>query len=583
MPITSPRSPLAALALALILASSALAVAAAPRADAAAVFFPGPVAPPTQVAREMTLPQAAQAGVVQLSAKGGYNGDAVKVEVKANKRVKKVPVVLTIRVEWHVPEPPPGSDPQIRELTHQLIREKMAATEADFNGKGYKTRSGDPFRLKIDYRFRLASEPPAVGYHQAELLNPRNITPPLANPDDFRASAGRGVPNGYGDVKDVTFGSNDFQPSGITHEFLHLSGIADQYEDTYRVGGKTYALPVQDPSEAQLTAFRKTFTPPLKAGGKLGTRNLKTAGKCDVMGVDVDAPCHRMRQADIDWLADQAGVQVTALPGDVLLNKNEGGQDMGVGFTSIVFATPGSTTTANGLTVYCLDHDKTFPLGIDGEGFDVAPASDAVPGFGDVAKLLALSGELTTGLDSVPDGMQTAIWNVTDGKSLATGAYEDEARALMARAGVAEDANPGGVPDLVDPNGAEPTTAAVGADGVLLPTTESDPIKAAPSPIRVSRAVLYPNRVRAGRRARTRLLVEAAGGVRSMRLTLQRKRGRRWKAVRALGTKRFDATAGRQLVPLSLGRVARGRYRVAIRLSTATGAAASATVALGVR
>lgn len=558
-----------------------LAVVAS-RADAAAVFFPGPVAPPTQVAREMTLQQAAQAGVVQLSAKGGYNGDAVKVEVKANKRVKKVPVVLTVRVEWHVPEPPPGTDPSVRELTYKLIREKMAATEADFNGKGYKTRTGDPFRLRIDYRFRLATEPPAVGYHQAELLNPRNIRPPLANPDDFRASAGRGVPNGYGDVKEVTFGSNDFQPSGITHEFLHLSGIADQYEDTYTVGGKTYGLPVQDPTEAQLTAFRKTFTPPLKAGGKLGVRNLKTAGKCDIMGKDTDEPCHRVRQADIDWLAGQAGVQVTALPGDVLLNKDEGGQDMGVGFTSIVFATPGSTTTADGLTVYCLDHDKTFPLGI-GEAFDVAPASGAVPGYESVAKLLALSGELTTGLDEVPAGMQTAIWNVTDNAPLATGGYEDEARALLARAGVAEDSNPGGVPDLADPNGSSPTTVAVGADGAVLPQAESEPITAAPSPIRVTRTVLYPSRVRARRRARAQLLVVAAGGVRSMKLGLERKRGRRWKAVRSLGTKRFDGTAGSQAANLSLGRLSRGRYRIAARLTTATGATATTRAALDVR
>lgn len=58
----------------------------------------------------------------------------------------------------------------------------------------------------------------------------------------------------------------------------------------------------------------------------------------------------------------RAGVSVVAQPGDLLLNKNAGNQNYGVGFRTTVFAAPGSVTIARGISVFCLDHDRTIAL-----------------------------------------------------------------------------------------------------------------------------------------------------------------------------------------------------------------------------
>jgi hypothetical protein len=111
-------------------------------------------------------------------------------------------------------------------------------------------------------------------------------------------------------------------------------------------------------------------------------------------------------------------VSVLANPGDLLLNKNSSNQNYGVGFRTTVFAAPGSTTVARGVSVYCIDH--------------------------------SLSGGMQQNLDDTPIGMLAAVWNLTDGSPLATSGTAAESRALMAQAGVAEDSD----------------TAAVDADAV---------------------------------------------------------------------------------------------------------------------
>jgi hypothetical protein len=83
----------------------ALLAVAAPVGSAQAIpfaYFPA-LPPPTQVTRELTLPQAARAGVVKLDAKGGGQGDAVSLELDGTKRVRGV-LTLTVRIEVTVPK-----------------------------------------------------------------------------------------------------------------------------------------------------------------------------------------------------------------------------------------------------------------------------------------------------------------------------------------------------------------------------------------------------------------------------------------------------------------------------------------------
>lgn len=295
------------------------------------------------------------------------------------------------------------------------------------------------------------------------------------------------------------------------------------------------------------------------------------------MGPGFESACRKISRRDLDWLDQQAGVQVIAQPGDLLLNKKPDRQNLGVGFRTTVFASPGSTTVANGIAVYCIDHDKSFPLD---EGFDVGPAGGELPGYEGIVKLLQLNATLQPGLNDTVDGMQAAIWNLTDASPLATSGTADASRALLAQAGVAEDSVPGGLPPIADPNADAIETGTVGASGEVMPTTPAVAIEP-PPPVRVDTAQLFPAQLRAGRGLRGDLLVGANGDVKQLDVRIERGTGRRWTRVRSLARRPLEA--GLTPVTLSLGTLRAGRYRLVVSVSGSLGTPAVARAAFTVR
>jgi hypothetical protein len=283
------------------------------------------------------------------------------------------------------------------------------------------------------------------------------------------------------------------------------------------------------------------------------------------MGSGLYESCRRISKRDLDWFESQAGVQVTASPGDLLLNKDPSRQNMGVGFSTIVFASPGSTTVANGIAAYCLDHDRSFPLG---EIFDVGPSGAELPGYEGVVRLLQLNAQLQPSLTESIAGMQAAIWNLTDASPIDTSGTADESRALLAQAQVAENSVPGGLPAIVNPNAASPDTGTVGATGVVLPAVAAEDVAAAPA-VRVSTAQMFPARVRAGRRVRSDLLVGTAGEAERLTLSVEKRKGRRWARVRSLAAR--DLENGTSVVPLRLGSLRAGRYRLVVSVAPPIG------------
>jgi hypothetical protein len=557
-------------ALALLLAVLALAPAAAQAADA---FFPGAAPPPTQVTRDFTLKEAAQRGLIKLESKGlGGEGDAVSLELQ-HKKVRG-PITVTLRVEFTVPA---RVSAELREAVANTIRDLAAQTEAGMN-QGQRTSGGDPVRFKLLWDFRAPEAAGRFNYHQVNVINP-SVDGPEPDPNRRPSVDHLATPNKFGQQSGGTFTTGKYLTARIlAHEMLHLAGLDDRYADFYRVNGKDYPLPEAGMSPSRLRAFARSHRPPLPlppAGGVL-SKNLPGTSRCDIMGTGAYLDCRKISRRDLDWFESQAGVQVTAQPGDLLLNKDSSRQNMGVGFSTSVYARPGTTTTANGISVYCIDKDLFFPAA---EGFDVLGPARELPGYEPLAALLELSGRIQPSLEETPPGMLNAVWNVTDAAELEFSGSAAESRALLAQAGVAENAVPGGLPYVPNPNAGSAETGAV-AGGEVLPAIGSATTKPA-AEVRINYVRLYPGRVRAGRRVRADMLLSTAGDVRAVSVRVERRQRGRWRKVRSLRPRRVET--GQTLLPQRLGRLQPGTHRLVVSVTDSLGTAAKVTVSLPVR
>jgi len=532
----------------------ALCAAVAPSAYGAEANFPGPTPPATEITRDFTLKQAAQLGLVQLTGKGGGGeGDLVSLTL-THKQVRGA-VNVTVHVEFTVPER--LTLPERDQIVSVLPEFKLRA-ESELN-RGYKTPQGDPINFNLDFKFRASDAAPRPNYHQVLLVNPlKDLDEP--NPK-FRAHlSSLPVPNRSGSISSGEFDGDTFIKSNVlAHEMLHLVGLDDRYWDYYRVRGKDYPLPDRALPPSELAAFARRNRLPAPPAGRVINKDRPGTSGCDFMGRGELRNCRRIAKRDLKWIDSRAAVRVVAEPGDLLLNKDAAKQNFGVAFRSRVTALPGGTTTAEGVSVVCIDKSRLFPLD---EGFDVLGPARELPGYGPLAALLDLSGRIQPSLDETAPGMLAAVWNVTDAAPLAFSGTAEQSQALLGQAGIAPDSVPD-APTLPNPNTGSADTAAVSPTGVE-PTQPSEESKAVP-PVTINAAQLFPSRVAAGRRARSILSVSAIGDVKSATLVLQRRKGGRWRKVRSLGSRRLSA--GTEVIPLRLGRVSRGRHRMVVSVA----------------
>jgi hypothetical protein len=361
----------------------------------------------------------------------------------------------------------------------------------------------------------------------------------------------------------------------MAHEMLHLAGIDDHYVDVYSYKGRDYPLPATGMEPTPLKEYLAAHKPPLPAppAGGVHSKNMKGYPPCDIMGTGANKKCRKIAPKDLDWFDSQAGTLVRVQPGETLLNKNESDQNMGVGFETIVFAAPGSTTVANGVSAYCLDHDRGIPFsGL----FDVGPKASEMPGYEGVGKLLAYNFSNAQGsLDDSPPAMQAAIWNQTDGTPPAAIGGPEEVRALMSAAGVSENTAGTDLPAIANPNGGSPNTGAVSASGDVLPNSLVAAVEE-PAIVRLDAAQLYTKRFQAGKKAFGDLVVAANGNVDHLDLTVERKVGKRWKATKKLPTRKFEA--GTTALQVPLGRLAVGKYRLVVSVGGPVGEPEGRTV-----
>ncbi len=530
------------------------AIQAASARAAAPAYFPA-IPPPTQITRELTLPQAAQAGIIKLQAKGGSEGDAVSLELEG-KRVK-APIVVTVRAELTV-EPRLTADK--RELIEETVPQFGRETQDELNRVPYKTKSGDSVRFVVDFQYREPEAASRSNYHQVKLVNPKIAFP---KDPDFRSEVDGLVPPNTPTPTSGTWTYGDLTANVMAHETLHLIGLDDRYTDVYRYKGQEIPLPEKGMTPAALAKYLKAHKPPIPPppAGKVDSKDTPGTDRCDIMGSGDDRPCRRIAPRDLEFFEQNAGILVTAQPGETLLDKSPDHQNFGIGFQTTVFASPGSTTVANGIAVYCLDHDRFTPLD---QGFDVGPATAELPGHEGVNKLLQLSAAKQPGLNETIDGMQAAIWNLTDASPLDTSGTAEQSRALLSEAGVAESLVPGGLPPIDNPNAGASSTGAVDLSGSVLPPLPAEAAEI-PAPFRLYTAALYPKRLHGGGPLHTDLVLGASGELSGATIVLQAKKGKRWRKLKTLPSRKIES--GTAPLQLTLGNLPPGKYRLQVTVA----------------
>lgn len=493
---------------------------------------------PTTISRRISLDEAAQHGIVELTAKGGFAGDAVAVD--ANWQATDKPVTVKVNIEF---SSYPGG-PTASQVEASIESRLPPRTAVD----------GTKVKFDIAAHARAAGAAPLPCFHQVTLLKDPGYRGDagLADEDPLVTPQAGEWPTGRGAVKDRQV---------WTHEALHFAGLGDRYATFFKVGKKLYPIPddVDTDDKKQLEEWAKEQKLDVNAG-KVGTKPLP-GHKQDIMG-EVFKGTEKLQQFDVDTFAIVGANELTieGKPGDLLLNKQAVEQNLMVGAPFELTVKPGKNGHVDGMVAYCIDLSRHSPS--PGQVYDVLgsagdQAQESMHYLQRVADVGAtLQTEPLTGLLDV----QGAIWRITD-ESLPFEAEE----AILAMAGVPDitfDA-----PHFTDPNAGSPTTGAVSTTGVL-------PL---PPPIPYVKGLhLRPTKLAAGKRLTVQVEVALSGAGDRVRLELQRRKGRRWHRLKRLGARKLRPGATKFRLHLPVLR--RGAFRL-----VAIGKSSSATAGLLVR
>ncbi len=493
---------------------------------------------PTTISRRIGLDEAAQLGIVELTAKGGYAGDAVAVDAKWQGTNK--PVTVKVNIEFSsYPGGPTASQVEATIESRLPPRTAVDGTKVNFD---------------IVAHARAPGASPLPCFHQVELLKNRNYRGDAGFADEnplVKPQAGR-WPTGRGAVEDRQI---------WTHEALHFAGLGDRYRSFFKVGKKLYPIPddVNISDKKNLAEWAKEQNLDVNAG-KAGTRPVPGFEK-DIMA-EVFKGNEKLQQYDVDSFAIIGDDELTieGKPGDLLLNKQAEEQNLMVGAPFELTVKPGKPGHVDGLVAYCIDLDRHSPSA--GNKYDVLGSAGAQPqeSMQYLQRVADLGATLQTEALTASFAVQDAIWRITDESS----PYESSA-AILAMAGVPDIAF--NAPHFTNPNAGSPTTGAVSATGVLPP----------PPPVPyVMRLQVRPKKLAVGKRRTVKATVSVSGAPDKVRLELQRRRGHGWHRLKRLGARQLRPGATK--LRLHLPPLRRGAFRI-----VAIGSSSSARAGLSVK
>ena len=499
----------------------------------------------TRFKRRLSLGEAAEAGAIQLTSKGGFNGDVVAIDADWDKVPAKALVKVEIKIEF------------IRGAGAPSIEQIEAGIQTRLGGM--RTAAGTPVDIDVIPRERLETDPPTPCYHQvrvADDVERSHVSGQVGRP----AATPQGGEWTSGDGNDV-----------FAHEALHLAGLEDQYQDFFRSGNREVPIPasVNRVDKAALHAWARSQGLDPKAGFLYGRP--KRGHERDIManlgGAVLDADLMKF----VDWVDL---VEIHGEAGDVLVTKAKptetrtGEQNLVVGSDIDLEVERDGHERRDGIVAYCLDHQRDTPR--RGTKFDVLGSAADLPhpSMAAVYRIAqAADARQPQELVRTP-GAQDAIWRVTDDRSFEGEEESGPATAILAAAGV--DGSPDArydAPHFGNPNADSPGTASVTESGVAAPQLHEPPAPGAASPPPVLTAVEIDRRkVSSGAKGldsvvTVRATLTDAGD--TVRVSLDQVRGRRVRVVKSYGTRTLGA--GEQTFSIVLPRKLRpGSYRVTV-------------------
>lgn len=461
----------------------------------------------TSITRNISLQEAARAGIVELKSKGMQLWDSVAVDAVW----KDLQVAVTVKTNIEITPPVAKWASAVENVVEAKLRGKQI--------------DGTPINFDLAVRTRRPGSPPTPCFHQITL-----------SPDSSRSGVDDLIePNS----RQTTWGvwqSGD--PRSWPHETLHLVGLDDQYDAYFEVGGATYPIPANLNSSDESALLAWAGAQSLDPRNGVVRSKPKPGRENDIMADRQNNCC---LAEDLRGFLRRAWLRVQSRPGDLLFNKNVRTQNLGVaGFLDIDLA-PGGIIHLDGLFAYCTDRFRNGPR--EGDVLDVAgragessdPAMQALQKVLDeIARTNHAGGDIEAALK--------AVWFVTDNVPRAEDPQAQVTagvRKILEGAGISPD-TVFNAPHFNNPNAAAPDTGAVTPTTVLPPIPTPPPQQPPARPDAKLVGLSVRATVRHPPRGLLLVRVRLANGGDRVALRLDRRAGKSWRRAQVFPARAID-------------------------------------------
>ncbi len=356
--------------------------------------------PGTLVAHELSLQEAVNKGIANLSGKDEYFGDAIAISANNTTPYSSNQVKVKLHLEFW------GSGATIE----NMFKVKNAI-ESHWSNK--TTSEGKQFIVEVIMRGSTRAWPhETAGYHQIKLdpsVKSSNVWW-LGKRFDLNWGVGSGKWRASGPDVEKSW----------AHEAGHLMGRHDTYNDyrkqadgMWRRKNDGQSFTSEQLADMYHEKFGKTAEEMKKKFEKPTCKRHvapQDGHENDIMGMLTGNPS----VSAIDSIASKAGLVIDVKPGDILINKNKGNQNITITRSERFFVKRGETKTLAGLYGACIDAHDGIPSAYD--AFDVAPNLIHWSDFESAQYLLKLLNYVDSNALFCPGlyDTQGAIWRITD-------------------------------------------------------------------------------------------------------------------------------------------------------------------------